>query len=324
MNWMPQPNHSVPRRWGPGHHLRHRLPQRTLLLFGFLFVTGWTFHASADEHLKEYPQCAHEPTDSDIAAAKGAYRAGQLSFQEADYERALLYWDDAFRRDCTALKLLLNIARAYELSGDRLAAVHALRTYLEKDPEAEERATVEKRIEKLNEKIAQAQATPIVASPALDPETTAPEPATPEPAIAGRDHGRKEPWPILMTASGAAITIAGGVLIVLGTLNVQNEKDEIANEWDCSRSGRNWECPTENQLQSAKDDLESSSTIKSARTVRTFGIAAAGVGAIATTVGAVFWARLWKRSSQQAHMNTFHATPLVGSRFFGLQLSGTF
>ena len=108
---------------------------------------------TAHAEVKPYPSCERDPTESDISAAKGAYEAGQVSFQEADYDRALLYWEDAFRRDCTAVKLLLNIARAYELSGAPASAVNALQTYVDRRPDAKDRDSVEKRIAKLKEKV---------------------------------------------------------------------------------------------------------------------------------------------------------------------------
>src|SRR5688572_7462764 len=74
---------------------------------------------------RPYPECTAEPTESDIAAAKGAFQAGQASFNEADYERAITYWEDAYRRDCTAHALLLNLARAYERSEEHTSELQS-------------------------------------------------------------------------------------------------------------------------------------------------------------------------------------------------------
>ena len=68
------------------------------------------------------------PSDSDVTAAKGAFQAGNVSFNEADYDRAILYWEDAYRRDCTATLLLQHLGRAYEGLGNLEQAVIALRT----------------------------------------------------------------------------------------------------------------------------------------------------------------------------------------------------
>src|SRR5262245_50497185 len=82
--------------------------------------------ARAEEKTKEYPDCKRKPTEADGSAAKGAFQAGKVSFDEADYSRAIEYWEDAFRRDCTANGLLQNLARAYELNGQKRQAVIAL------------------------------------------------------------------------------------------------------------------------------------------------------------------------------------------------------
>ena len=103
----------------------------------------------ASAQAKPYPECTAEPTEGDVAAAKGAFQAGQASFNEADYARAITYWEDAYRRDCTAHALLLNLARAYELGGDKEQAVEALQTYLARKPESPQKDQINRRIEVL-------------------------------------------------------------------------------------------------------------------------------------------------------------------------------
>ena len=91
-----------------------------------------------------YPACTGKPTQADTDAAHGAYMAGKGSFDEADYTTAVNYFRDAYRRDCTKHELLAIIARAYELQGNRREAVHALETYLERVPNAQD-AEVQRR-----------------------------------------------------------------------------------------------------------------------------------------------------------------------------------
>src|SRR5687768_5293342 len=83
-----------------------------------------------------YPPCDRAPTENETTAAKHAFQAGNASFDEADYTRAITYWEDAYRRDCTAHLLLLNLARAYELDGQKERAIVSLQTYLERSPDA--------------------------------------------------------------------------------------------------------------------------------------------------------------------------------------------
>src|SRR5688572_29021694 len=58
-----------------------------------------------------YPACASEPDAQSIQAARGAFEAGKAAFEEGDYDRAIMYWEDAYRRDCTAHAMLKNLAR---------------------------------------------------------------------------------------------------------------------------------------------------------------------------------------------------------------------
>src|SRR5262249_8868992 len=73
-----------------------------------------------------YPKCTGTPTKEDSEAAHGAYKFGKRKFDEGDYTTALNYFKDAYRSDCTKNELLIIIARAYELSGNRGEAVTAL------------------------------------------------------------------------------------------------------------------------------------------------------------------------------------------------------
>jgi tetratricopeptide (TPR) repeat protein len=113
-----------------------------------------TGHAFASE-VHQYPECNKQPTETEVQGAKGAFQAGMGSYNEADYERATLYWEDAFRRDCTATLLLHHLARAYEGAGNVEQAVIALRAYLERTPGAADRLQLEKRLETFEQKLAE-------------------------------------------------------------------------------------------------------------------------------------------------------------------------
>ena len=106
--------------------------------------------AHAEDEPKPYPECAKAPSEVETAAAKGAYQAGNASFDEADYPRAITYWEDAYRRDCTANLLLKNLARAYELYGQKRQAVVALETYLVREPSSSDKDQIQRRIEVLD------------------------------------------------------------------------------------------------------------------------------------------------------------------------------
>src|SRR3954452_14522316 len=134
------------------------LPLRGWVVTGILTLSS--SGALAADSKVSFPPCTTAPTESDRKAAQGAFAAGQGSFNEADYATAITYWRDAYRRDCTAHALLLNLARAYELKSDRAEAVNALETYLQRKPEAPDADQIRRRIENLKSQMAAAAPPP--------------------------------------------------------------------------------------------------------------------------------------------------------------------
>ena len=164
---------------------------------------------------KEYSECTHQPSENDIAAAKGAFQAGQVSFNEADYDRAITYWEDAYRRDCTAHAMLLNLARAYELHGNLRQAVVSLDTYLARNPTSPQRDQINRRIEVLKEKIAAQPATTDTAG--MSGTGTAGGPPPPATTATGvppdtTTRGKRPILPLIVAGAGGVIAIVGGVL----------------------------------------------------------------------------------------------------------------
>lgn len=137
--------------------------------------TAWAEGKEASP--KGYPPCLEKADDAAVAAARGAFEAGKAAFNEADYPRAILYWEDAFRRDCSAVLLLKNLARAYEAHGQHAEAAVALRTYLERAPEAEDKAELEAQLRDIDAKIAAATSPPPGPAPAARPSPS-PSPAS--------------------------------------------------------------------------------------------------------------------------------------------------
>ncbi len=206
--------------------MRLLLLSRTVL---FTLSLGWA--AQAESRPEPYPTCEGQPSESQVTGAKGAYKAGHVSFDEGDYERAILYWEDAFRRDCTANKLLLNLARAYELAAKKRHALLALETFLERDPSSEERSVIERRITTLRAQIKSAgDAASPTTSAHPSSETSHEETAPPlEPPA------RKKPaWPVVLTAAGAATAGVGLGLFLTGQLTLDgaacstNEDGDVA------------------------------------------------------------------------------------------------
>ena len=254
------------------------------------------------EEVKPYPPCAQQASDPDVSGAKAAFQAGTVSFNEADYPRAILYWEDAFRRDCSATSLLFNLARAYELNGQKRQALVALETFLEREPNSSERPQIVRRIEVLKKSIEsepppQASATPAATTPPPQPSNA---PADPLPAPA-RVQGRPI-LPLIVAGVGGAVFIVGGLTYLSATGKVE----DFAQQCD-DPEGRTG-CPTET-IQPAEDARKSQQT----------GAALALIG-LPVMVGGLIWYFATPVPSSTATK----VTPAIGQNFLGLSVDGKF
>lgn len=205
-----------------------------------LFLSG----QAAMGQTRPYPECTAEPTESDIAAAKGAFQAGQASFNEADYDRAITYWEDAYRRDCTAHALLLNLARAYELKGDKAQAVEALQTFLARKPESPQKDQIERRIEVLNQQLATDSPAAAAAAPAVEEAKPQEKPKDSEPTPPAGEQTAAKPaesnnhWigPAVVGGVGLAAAVTGIVLHSIGSSDEQEAEDACPTRQQCSQS----------------------------------------------------------------------------------------
>lgn len=320
----------------------------TVIALGFVCVSTWSGAARADATPKSYPPCTSEPSVSSVDAAKGAFQAGRIAFEEGDYDRSILYWEDAFRRDCTAAKLLLNIARAYELNGNLESAVFALQTYLQREPETEERTTVEKRIEKLKARIEEKK--PQINQ---EPGPQSVQAASPPPTQSNSStpaRNARPIWPVVVTGSGALGIAVGTTFAILGQKAVSAEKNRIAEEvvqtdqngnpvldesgepYRCTRQGRKWDCPSDQLTANVGKAIDESKELKRAKTERAVGIILASGGAAVTAVGAYFWYTLWNPAPATAlfpvprSLATLQPAllPVIEADYRGIALLGRF
>lgn len=284
-------------------------------LCGWLVCSAAVFApalAHAEDEPKAYPECTKGPTDAETAAAKGAYQAGNASFDEADYPRAITYWEDAYRRDCTANLLLKNLARAYELYGQKRQAVVALETFLVREPTSADKEQIQRRIEVLKKQIAAEKTAPPAtgtpATPAVTPPPTSTGPAQPEPApVAAK--GKRSVVPLVVAGAGAVVTVVGVVVFASGAKDVKHYEDVCPNH-DCSQT---------------KDPLGNRDAANSARNKKITGGVITGIGA-ATLAGGLIWYFVQPRSTETATGSLLkpQVSPAVSSGFAGLALSGAF
>jgi tetratricopeptide (TPR) repeat protein len=271
-----------------------------------------------------FPPCTTTATEADRKAAQGAFAAGQGSFNEADYPTAITYWRDAYRRDCSAHALLLNLARAFELKGDRSEAVNALETYLQRKPDAADADQIRRRIENLKSQITAAEkpvapAAPPAAAAAAAP--TAPSPSAPLPVAAPpptdtAETGRsRSPLPLFVAGGGGVLAIVGAVVFVGGVKKVQDAEAD---------------CPTHTCPHDTPPDIAAAAIEKgnAGRQEQLIGGVLLGAG-IAAAGGGVLWYLLSSPSSDAPAKATSPlrravATPAIGPGYAGISLGGAF
>lgn len=298
-----------------GNFWLQAIPARTIARWalGCAIVCSPAVAAAQEAESFSYPPCDRTPSDKDVAGAKGAFQAGNASFDEADYDRAITYWEDAFRRDCTAHPLLLNLARAYELDGKRERAIVALQTYLERSPDAaSQQAQIQRRIDKLKEQLAQSapppKAQPAEQAPVAAPTTQQTGATTSQtPTQDTGATGERPLWPLFVAGGGAAIFIVGGILYLGAASDVSDFEKQC--------SGRDG-CPNDK----VASDANSARTRKSVSGVVTL------VGAAAMAGGIIYYFVQQPEPATTARVERHLATvtPAVSPGFAGLQLSGAF
>lgn len=207
-----------------------------------LHSTAW----AADGQVKEYPPCTERADEVNLQAARGAFEAGKAAFNESDYPRSILYWEDAFRRDCSATLLLKNLTRAYEANHQYAEAANALRTYLERSPEAEDRQELEAHLRVLENKVEPANPPPGPKPVNQKPTPTDQQPA-PQPSFTSDDNISEEPpfdggastkGPKLaagiVAGAGAALALTSGVFWYQADVDERAANDACPQRFNCS------------------------------------------------------------------------------------------
>ena len=268
--------------------------------------------AVAQEQTHTWPECTREATDADVKAAKGAFQAGQASFDEGDYQRAITYWEDAYRRDCTAHAMLLNLARVYELADNKEQAVLALETYLQRDPETPKRNQIQRRIDVLKQKIEAEKASPEptpTPTPTAAPTATAPPPTPVEPPPEPEAEGQRPITPLVVAGGGVVVGVVGAILAASAASDVKD-----------------WEKKCPNRICSSEFDPADAN---SARTRQTAWTVVTVVGAAAAIGGTVWYFLSPREPAEQAGRAAPRTSwpsvePAFGPGYAGLQLSGAF
>jgi hypothetical protein len=152
------------------------------------------------------PAFALEPK----AEARRLYAEGKAAYAQAHYAEAIDLFERSYRLS-ESPALLFNMAQAHRLAGAGhcQAAVILYKSYLGAEPEAENKNEVEERIAQLGDCAGDVLPAAEPSTPPVVPRTSTPAPAAPAPP---RPKEGAPTGPVLLTGTGAALLVAGGVL----------------------------------------------------------------------------------------------------------------
>src|SRR5579859_4232881 len=92
---------------------------------------------------------------ADRDRAHTVFLSGKQFLEEANYDKAISYFKDAYSIDCSVHGILPIIATAYERKGDKAEAIRALEEYVKRAPTASDREIIERRMKNLRDQLAQ-------------------------------------------------------------------------------------------------------------------------------------------------------------------------
>jgi tetratricopeptide (TPR) repeat protein len=281
-----------------------RAMSRWMGLFG-LVVTAAAVPALAQTSSTpvQYGKCEKQVTDRESEAAHGAYQAGKAAYDEGDYNKALTYFHDAYRRDCNKHELLIIISRAYELKGDKQEAVRALKTYLENaknPPDAEAQRT---KIANLEKQMQQEKAPPPPPSTAAPPPTST---APPPPQSAEGGH-TIPPW--IVVGVGGALIAAGVVVQLAGEFKVRDAEAQCPDHEACPGATADPKINYDLVRETGNDGRS---------------LARVGFGLWVVGVAAVGGGLLWHFLEPTGPRATARLRPAVAPGYAGMNLGGSF
>lgn len=170
--------------------------------------------------------CALDPSAEDLAAAKGLHAAASVHLRDRAYRRAERDWLAAYRFDCTAHAILLNVAIARDRAGDGEGAIAALEAYLKREGDDE---AVAGRVATLRRQ----GASPAARPPTPTPPWRVPAPPAPPPPP---DESRFIVTVAGLSAAGAML-VTGATLIAVGADTRERAKDDCARTPDACVDG---------------------------------------------------------------------------------------
>jgi hypothetical protein len=276
---------------------------RQLLIASSLLAAAFTVAPVREAHAQGAaypPACAAAAVpQSESERAHTIYQAGKVQYDDKNYDAAIVQFRDAYKRDCSKHDLLIIISRAYELKGDKVEALKALETYVERVPNSPDIMSHKNGIESLKKEIAAQKAAP---PPPPGVGTTAPPAEVREHTI--------PPW--IVVGIGGAGAIAG-IVILATTPSLPAGCNASTKE--CTKLSAD-ETPA--SLKQRQDDAGKS------QNQPTVGGVVIGIGA-AFVVGGLLWHFLEPTGPvEKTGKLKPSVTPQVAPGFAGMSLGGSF
>jgi tetratricopeptide (TPR) repeat protein len=162
-------------------------------------------------------RCLDGRAPKDPEAARVAFRSGQTAFSEGAYARAVELWEQAYREDCTAHALLLNLAMAQELLGRPEDAIRTLKLFDSRAPESPYVEANAKRIQRLERSAAGLERDRPGRERSL---RTSVSRSAPPP-----DDELALPLPLVVGVAGGVVAAVGGVLFFEGRASASSAED---------------------------------------------------------------------------------------------------
>ena len=303
-------------------HISHAMPSpRKSLSVLSLVGIAVAVPALAQQPAAPYPPACDSAKVSkgDVDRAHTVFLSGKGFLDEANYDKAISYFKDAYSIDCSVHGILPIIATAYERKGDKAEAIRALEEYTKRAPTASDREIIERRIKNLRDQLAQERPTatgptatvpaptatvaPSATATGVPTEPTATTAPTTSPTSAPEGQHSLTPW-IVVGAGGAAL-VTGAILFGVGVGDVSNAENQ---------------CPTHKGCSSSTADQGNTG-----RTLETVGVIVGAVG-LAGIAGGIVWHVIEPAASAPAvaPAPAAHVSPVIAPGFAGLSIGGSF
>jgi hypothetical protein len=262
---------------------------------------------------------ASKVSKTDVERAHTVFISGKGFLDEANYDKAISYFKDAYSIDCSVHGILPIIATAYERKGDKAEAIHALEEYLQRVPTAPDHDVVEHRIRNLKDQLAQERpsATPLatvpsstaatptatasVAVPTVGETATAPTDSSTVPSPPVESGHAVGPW--IVVGAGGAVLVAGAVLLAVGSGDVSTANKSCESHQQCAPS--------------VADQGNRGRGLETAGVV-------VGIAGIAGVAGGLVWHFVDAKHRASAGSRGPQLSPVVAASFAGVSLGGSF